>query len=96
MPRTSTSGQGRKKGVPNKNTQEIKALARTYGPDAVKRLAMLAGLLEGPGAESEATHVAAIKELLDRGYGKATQIIAGDEDEAPVQVSMRVNFVRPK
>lgn len=96
MPRTSTSGQGRGKGSLNKNTKEIKALAREYGPEAVKKLASLAGLLGGPGSESEATQVAAIKELLDRGYGKATTIIAGDEGEAPVQVSMKVKFVRPE
>jgi hypothetical protein len=37
-----------------------------YGPDAIAELARLATQ-----AESEAARVAAIKELLDRGYGRA-------------------------
>ena len=58
-------GAGRKKGVPNKATAEIKALARESAPAAVKELVRLS-----TGAENETTRVAAIKELLDRGYGK--------------------------
>jgi hypothetical protein len=30
--------------------------------------------------------VAAVKEILDRGYGKVTQPIAGDKDATPVQL----------
>lgn len=92
---------GRVKGSTNKLTADIKSLAQSYGPSAIKRLAELSGLLvDGagnpmPGAESEATQAMAIKELLDRGFGKATQLIAGDDDEAPVAISMRVKFVRP-
>ena len=70
---------GRKPGSLNKETVEIKALAQVYGPTAIARLAKLSGLMLGedgellPPAESEATQVAALKELLDRGYGKARQ-----------------------
>ena len=42
-------------------------LARKYTPEAVKELARLA-----VNARSEAIRVAAIRELFDRGYGKAT------------------------
>lgn len=96
-----TSGQGRPKGVPNKATADIKLLARVHGPAIVKRLAQLSGILvdDGgnpvPGAESESTQAIAMKELLDRGFGKATQIIAGDDSADPVNVSMKIKFVRP-
>ena len=65
-------GSGRKKGTPNKVTAEIKELAQKYGPEAIAELARLATQ-----AESEAARVAAIKELLDRGYGRAVQPIEG-------------------
>jgi hypothetical protein len=59
---------GRQAGTPNKATADIKALAQVHGAKAVKELARLA--VE---AESESARVAAIKELLDRGYGKSAQ-----------------------
>ena len=74
-------GQGRKPGVPNKATAELKHLARQYTPAALKELARLSTQ-----AQSEQARVSAIKELLDRGYGKATQPIAGDKDAPPLQV----------
>lgn len=66
----TNAGKGRPKGVPNKATASIKALAQQYAPEAIKELARLA--LK---AESEQARVAAIKELFDRGYGKAKQEI---------------------
>lgn len=78
---------GRPKGSPNKITAEVKELARKYGPDAIERLAGLAGLLPGVmPAEAGAAQVAALREILDRAYGKATQHIAGDPAGAPVKV----------
>ena len=59
---------GRVKGQPNKATAEIQDLARQYTDEAVRELARLATK-----AESEAARVAAIKEILDRGYGKSKQ-----------------------
>lgn len=74
MPKSSTSGQGRRKGVPNKATAEIKEIARQYGPAAIKKLAEMAGLVDGVApAEAEQARVSANKEVLDRGYGKPTQ-----------------------
>jgi hypothetical protein len=61
---------GRTAGVPNKATREIKALAQSYGAEAIKMLVELAR-----DAESDAVRVSAIKELLDRGYGKSPQPI---------------------
>jgi hypothetical protein len=43
----------------------LRELARRHAPEAIKELARLATK-----ARSEATRVAAIRELLDRGYGK--------------------------
>jgi hypothetical protein len=76
--------------VPNKATGEIKALAQEYGAPAIAKLAQLSGLIGGqPGAESEAAQIAALKELLDRGYGRATQPLSGDADGAPIAYSFR-------
>ena len=50
---------------------ELRALARAHAPDAIKELARLAVK-----AKSETARVAAIRELLDRGYGKAQQVVA--------------------
>lgn len=73
LPKT---GGGSRKGVPNKATVEIKLLAREYGPQALKRLAELGGLVPGVSpAESEQAQVTANREILDRGYGKATQSV---------------------
>ncbi len=88
MPVTRTSGQGRPKGVPNKTTADIKALAQSYGPAAIANLAKLAGFMvdaDGkpmPGAESEQARIAATKELLDRGFGKAVQPQSGPDGES--------------
>lgn len=65
--RGKTPGSGRKKGTPNKATAEIKELARAHGPAAINALATLL-----KAADSDTARIAAAKELLDRGYGKAT------------------------
>jgi len=82
-------GSGRKPGVPNKNTGEIREVAQQYGPAVITRLAELAALTPGTPADSHAVQVAAMKELLDRGFGRETQPIAGDADAAPLQVDFR-------
>jgi lipase chaperone LimK len=46
-------------------------LARAHAPDAIRELALLAVK-----AKSELARVAAIRELLDRGFGKSTQFLA--------------------
>jgi len=81
---------GRKPGTPNKATSEIKTLARTYSAEAMAELGRLA-----TEAESEQARVAAIKELFDRGYGKATQLIGGDNDNPLIHRIERV-IVHPK
>jgi hypothetical protein len=79
MPRGSRPGEhrgGRKPGTPNKATRDIRELAQVHSTEAVKELAKLAGLVKGTkGAESDQARIAALKELLDRGHGKATQAV---------------------
>ena len=78
-------GAGRKPRVPNKTGGEIREIARQFGPAAIQRLAQLADLIPGERADSHAVQIAAMRELLDRGYGRATTILAG-ADEAPPAV----------
>jgi hypothetical protein len=59
---------GRKAGSPNKITAEIKAIAQEHGQKAIE---LLVDMMYS--AQSDSTKVMAAKELLDRGYGKATQ-----------------------
>jgi hypothetical protein len=53
-------------------TRELKEICRREAPTLVKELIRLA-----TSAESEAVRVAAIKEMFDRGFGRATQPIEG-------------------
>jgi hypothetical protein len=81
-------GAGRKPGIPNRITADIKVAAQSYGPAAITELARLAGLTAGPGAFAEAARIAALKELLDRGYGRATLPLAADA-EMPAVIEFR-------
>jgi hypothetical protein len=64
---------GRKAGTPNKTTAAIREFARSYGRRAIRQLAWLAFH-----ADSGVIQVMAIKELLDRGYGKAPRPVADE------------------
>jgi hypothetical protein len=71
---------GRKMGTPNKVTADLQEVAQVYTAKAIEELAKLAGVVDGEAAaESEPARIAALKELLDRGHGKA-----------PVSVDMTV------
>ena len=73
MPRGSRPGErrgGRKPGVPNRATGEIKAVAQAYGPEAIRTLADLMRT-----ASSETARIMATTALLDRAYGKPRQEI---------------------
>lgn len=73
-------GAGRKPGAPNRVTAEIKSLAQTYCSEAVDNLVEIMKDDDAP----HAARVAAARELIDRGFGKATQPISGDPDMQPV------------
>jgi hypothetical protein len=66
---------GRRPGSLNKATADIRELARNYGPEALVELARLA-----KEAASETARVAAIKEILDRAYGKSPQAVTLDSE----------------
>lgn len=65
---------GRTKGTPNKANADLRALAQQYTAEAVETLVEI--MRSG---ESEAARATAADKLLDRGHGKATQILGGDK-----------------
>lgn len=86
-PGTPKTG-GRKAGTPNKSTAELKELARQYTNEALEALVNVIR-----GTDSDAARVSAIRELFDRGYGKATQTIGGDADK-PLRLIVETGVVR--
>lgn len=69
----------------------VQDLARVYTEEAIKTLAAIMKDVDAPAA----ARVAAAEKILDRGYGKATQVIAGDEDGGPIHKIITVQFVDP-
>jgi len=67
---------------------EIRSLARGHTESAIN---VLAGIMNKETAP-ESARVAAANSLLDRGWGKAVQTIAGDE-ENPLQVVTKIELV---
>jgi hypothetical protein len=89
LPRGSAPGErrgGRRPGTPNKHPSEIKAVAAQHGPAIITKLAELAGVIEGNAADSQAVQVQAMKELLDRGFGRPVQPVSGDADAPPLAI----------
>ncbi len=66
---------GRAAGTPNKSTAEIRELAGQYAPTALAELARL-----GTHANSEQARVSACKEILERAYGKSTQVMERNDE----------------
>lgn len=64
---------GRQKGTPNKVTADIKALAQEHGPSAIETIISIMNT-----GENDGVRLAAAKELIDRGFGKAVQAIEAD------------------
>jgi hypothetical protein len=79
-------GAGRPVGRPNKITADIKVLAQVHAATAIRELAIIL-----TASENDQARIAAAKELLDRGFGKATQHaeITG-KDEGPVEMNTTV------
>ncbi len=86
-PKGARKTGGRKPGTPNKSTLEIKSLAQLHAADALEELVRLATQ-----AENEATRVSAIKEILDRAYGKSPQALTG-ENGGPIQHHVGVSWM---
>jgi len=70
-----------------KSLTEIRSLARSYTEMAIQTLAGIA-----QNGEQEAARVRASEALLDRGWGKPTQPISGDDDAPPVRIT-RIELV---
>lgn len=70
----------------------LKELARQHTSEAIRTLVEM---MQDAGAPP-AARVAAVKEILDRGHGKAVQTIAGDE-ERPLEMRVtRIELVAHK
>ena len=95
MPRGSKPGErrgGRKAGTPNRATIEVKSAAQQYTGEAVQTIYNL--MRDG---ESEQIRLAAAKELIDRGHGKAPQSVEHTgEGGGPIKASIEVAFVSAK
>jgi hypothetical protein len=76
-----------------KSSAEIRSLARAHTEKAINALV---GIMNQPKAPA-AARVSAAQVLLDRGWGKATQPISGDEDN-PLRIIQRIEtaIVDPK
>lgn len=85
---------GRKAGTPNKTTAVLRDIAREHTEAAINTLV---SVLAGGEGIPPAAQVAAAKEILDRGYGKATTVIGGEDGDAiKVAHTIRLMGVRPK
>ena len=62
---------------------EIRDLARQHSRVAIETLVKIA-----TSGKSEAARVSAANSILDRGWGKPTQPIAGDPEEPPIGLSL--------
>jgi hypothetical protein len=79
----------RPRGSLNKTTVEIRAVALLHAPQA---LAELVRLLKH--AKSGQVRVAAIKEILDRAYGKSPQSILGEGEGEPRRIVVTWGGIR--
>lgn len=66
-----------------KTPTEIRSLARSHTEAALNCLAGIMNKTDAP----EAARVSAANSLLDRGWGKATQPISGDENGPPIKIT---------
>ncbi len=65
-----------------KTPTDIRSLARSHTKNALNVLESIMNQTQA----QPAARVAAANSLLDRGWGKATQLIAGDENHSPIQI----------
>ena len=78
--------------TPKSKVAEIKALAKKHSKAAIKVLAGIMNQADGPAT----ARVSAAQALLDRGWGKATQPLAGDEGGMPVLARIERVIVDPQ
>jgi hypothetical protein len=81
--------KGRLPGSKNKTGADVREAARGYSMDCLKQLHRLSQK-----ADTDSAKIAAIREILDRAWGKPTQPVQhAGEDGGPVQTLFRVVFV---
>lgn len=88
---TSTSFKKGRSGNPGgrpKEVAEVRDLARVHTVAAVETLAAMLG------SESDRTKVAAAEALLDRGWGKSPQTMAGEGGEGELVIKV-VRYAAP-
>ena len=88
MGRPFVKGQSGNPGGRPRVVAEVRELARAHAPEAITELVRLT-----KEAKSDTARIAAIKELLDRAYGKATQLVTVENDE-PSLTDMNLNELR--
>jgi len=87
------AGAGRKTGVPNKVSRELREVARQYTEEAVDALVRV---LRDKKAPASAT-VAAATAILDRGHGKPTQHIDAEDSSSSLSAIVhRVALMTPE
>lgn len=74
-----------------KKLTEIRSLARSYSGSALKTLAAIMGDKTAPAA----ARVSASVGILDRGWGKPTQLIGGDA-ERPIVHKIEIEIVNAR
>lgn len=67
-----------------KEIGEVRDLARQFTPQAIESLQSIMNEQQAPAS----ARVAAAEALLNRGWGRPTQMIAGDADAGPLQVTV--------
>lgn len=76
----------------SKAAAEVRTLARRHSKAAVRVLAAIMNDEEGPAT----VRVSAAQALLDRGWGKAAQVLAGEEGGLPVLARIERVIVESK
>jgi len=79
------------RGAPSRAAAEIKALAKKHSKAAIKVLAAIMNQADGPAT----ARVSAAQALLDRGWGKAAQPVAGEDGGLPVMAKIERVIVDP-
>lgn len=64
---------------------DIRSLARSHTNSAIKTLAGIMTQTSAPAA----ARVSAAQALLDRGWGKAPQVMSGEDGEGPAEMVIR-------
>lgn len=80
---------GRQKGTPNKATSSIKDAARAYTDEALSTLAEVMRDKAAP----PAARVSAASAILDRGYGKPSTVINGDDEGGALKLAHTIMLV---